>query len=99
MKDVTSTGQNQSYRVNTNSAEPREAGPIGKAKETLGYLNELDSLMSNFRHALYGPSPELKGEAGRSMDKEPSLEEMLIVICQRSAMAVGEMKSLFSRLD
>lgn len=76
----------------------REKGPIGKAQETLGYLGELESLNSEIRRRLYGPFPE-SGQAGQKSPHEPSLEEMLTWICQRTAMAVGDAKNLLSKLD
>ena len=76
----------------------REAGPIGKANETIGYLNELEQLHGELRRKLYGPYPEPKGTAEKRVD-EPSLEEKLHTICQRVACLVGDAKSLLSRLD
>lgn len=76
----------------------REAGPVGKARETLGYLNELEMLQRDIRLKLYGPFPE-SGEAGAKSSHEPSLEEMLTQICQRTAMAAGDAKNLLSKLD
>lgn len=76
----------------------REAGPAGKAKEALGYLNEIDSLLCDLRNRLYGPSPEPAGNEANSVH-EPCLEEMLRRISERTAMAVGDLRNLLSKLD
>jgi len=76
----------------------REKGPVGKAQETLGYLSELEDINKSIRRKLYGPFPE-SGEANQKSPHEPSLEEMLNWICQRTAMAVGDAKNLLSKLD
>lgn len=76
----------------------RESGPIGKASETLSYLNELDSLHSAIRRKIYGNFPEAAGTSEKRADS-PSLEEMLSMICQRVAALTGDAKNLLSRLD
>ncbi len=77
----------------------RESGPIGKAKETIGYLNELDSLLANVRMKLYGPFPQENASAPDKRTQEPCLEEMMHHICQRAAGISGDVKNLLSRLD
>ncbi len=76
----------------------REKGPVGKAQETLSYLGELESLHAEIRRKLYGSFPQ-EGQCGDKSTHEPSLEEMLTGICQRTAMAVGDAKNLLSKLD
>lgn len=77
---------------------PREKGPVGKAQETLGYLNELETLQRDIRVKLYGHFPESCDNNVKSPG-DPSLEEMLQWICQRTALAVGDAKNLLSKLD
>ena len=76
----------------------RDAGPIGKAIETTGYLNELEQLHGAIRRKLYGPFPQ-EAQSIEKRAEAPSLEELLRVISERTAWIVGDAKNLLSRLD
>lgn len=80
------------------NATIREPGPLSKASETLGSLNEMDSVMRELRIKMYGSYPEAN-EAQEKRSGPPSLEEMLAMICQRSAMAVGELRNILGRME
>ena len=76
----------------------REAGPLGKARETVGYLNEIDIMLGDIRRKLYGPYPTEAANSAKNPN-EPSLDELLRSICQRSAMVAGDLKNLLSNLE
>ncbi len=80
-----------------NAAVVREPGPMGKAHEALNYVRELEQAQRELRLRLFGPSPEAP-EQNLKNPNEPCLEDLLREICQRSAMAVGEIKSILGRL-
>ena len=71
--------------------------PTSAAQEALGYLREMEGVMAELRRRLYGPFPESAENAAKS-PHEPALDELAREICQRSAMAVGELKSILGRL-
>ncbi len=82
----------------TASAPIREAGPIGKAREAIGYLNELDAIIRELRIKVYGPYPE-DTQNNAKTSTEPCLELLLMEICHRSAGLTGDARNLLSRLD
>ena len=83
--------------IQNESPSIREAGPIDKASETLGYLNQLDDLAANLRAKLYGRTPN-PPDCAEKRQEPPCLEEMMHMICQRSALLVGEMQNILGRL-
>lgn len=76
----------------------REAGPIGKARETIGYLSELEAIMRELRIKVYGPSPEDAQNNAKS-GSEPCLEILMMEVCHRAAALTGDARNLLSRLD
>lgn len=71
--------------------------PSEKANETLGYLREIDVVMSDLRRMLYGFFPDSATNEPKRAD-EPCLDERLTEICQRAACISGELKSILGRL-
>lgn len=101
MSDKEALHQNTYQRGMENANAPvREPGPMAKAKETLGYIGEVEMVLGRLRRSLYGPFPEPGLDSGKAEKRteEPALEEMLHVICQRTAMIAGELQSILGRL-
>ena len=77
---------------------PSEPGLRSRLIEMLGYISEAENLQRDLRRQLYGPFPEGAECNSEKRLGEPGIEELLANACQRSAMLVGEFKSLMARL-
>lgn len=82
---------------NVGNCPPSEPGLRSRIIETLGYLSEAENLQRDLRRQLCGPFPE-SAENGAKRAEEPGIEELVANACTRSAMLVGEFKSLMARL-
>lgn len=87
----------QSAAASNQANDIREASPTDKGREALDYLRQLESLHREIRAKLFGPTPYPPDETAKSTS-EPCLDEILRHISQRSAMAVGDMQNLLSRI-
>jgi hypothetical protein len=76
--------------------QPKDPGLIDRLKETLGYLSQLSEIHGNIRLHLVGPEPSDPSSSAKSAH-EPSVEDLVRMICERTAMSVGDAKSICAR--
>jgi len=80
-----------------NAVAPREPSTSERAQEALGYLFELEQVQAAMRERLFGPFPQ-ESQPQAKEGRLPCLDEMLAMLCQKSAILLSEAKSIHGRL-
>lgn len=78
---------------------PKEPGIRDRLQETLKYLAELSEIQRSTRLQLVGPEPtQGLDNLNIKQAQEPSIEYLLVMVCQAAAISVSEAGALLSRL-
>jgi len=79
--------------------EPSEPALGGRARELLGYLQELEQVQGEIRYKLMGRAPsQAAAEGPNKRTDEPCIDELLAVACTLAANLVGEQKTILARI-
>lgn len=92
-----STSTIRGANISVNGA-PSEPGLRSRIIEMLGYISEAENLQQELRRQLCGPFPMAGQSDPAKAQSDLGIEELLSNACTRTAMLVGEFKSLMARL-